>query len=552
MWLTLGLLVEPLPAAWGQTLARGASVLLALLQIGLWLLLLMASLHLLKLGLWALGGGAQRLAGQKDDAVALWGAQGPPVVTVQLPMRNERFVARRAIAAACALDWPAERLQIQVLDDSDDDTVAVVDAAVAELGTDGPEVQVVRRAVRKNFKAGHLDYALPSARGEFIAVLDADFVPPRDFLQRLVPTLVRDPQLAFAQGRWAFLNEDKNLLTRVQALILYGLMLVEQAHLSAHGRPVQFNGSGGIWRKSILIAAGGWVESVDAAPGGQSAAGSKPAPEPARAATASVTEDLDLSYRVHLLGYRSRHLPEVAVPTELPETMAAFRSQQQRWVRGGAQVLRSLLAKLRGGTLTTRERLTMLGHLLRHARQPYLMLSLLWLPIVGLGLLRPAFAPPGGLLGIVLLLHAALFCYYGAALRRAGQSPLRALALAPLVVGLSMGLSVSLTVALWRGVLGGRAAAEFVRTPKTGGLARPSSPSPAELTIGGPVPREPVRAYRPVRDTLARVEVLLGVTYVGLATVALWRGQVVEALGLSALVAAGLLWVGLGSLRGAP
>jgi len=486
-------------------------------------------------------------------------------VTVQLPMRNERFVARRAIEAACALSWPRERLQVQVLDDSDDDTVAVVDAAVAELQQRGHDVTVVRRRERTSFKAGHLDYALPSARGEFIAVLDADFVPPADFLRRLVPELASDPQLAFVQGRWAFLNEDRNLLTRVQALILYGLMLVEQAYLSAHGRPVQFNGSGGIWARRALLAAGGWVGAGPAAAeeGGEGGDGGARAAARARPPAASVTEDLDLSYRVHLLGYRSRHLPEVAVPTELPETMAAFRSQQQRWVRGGAQVLRSLLYKLRGGTLTAKERLTMLGHLLRHARQPYLLLSLLWLPVVGLGLLRPAYSPPGGLLGAVVLLHAALFIYYGAALRRAGRAVLPALALAPLVVGLSMGLSVSLTVALWRGVLGGRAAAEFVRTPKTGGglpaeppadpPAHPSAP-PASAGPGSRLGDKPARAraYRPVRDTLARVEVVLGLAYLGLAAVALLRGQVLAALGLGILVAAGLLWVGLGSLRSAP
>lgn len=525
--------LEPLVSAWAPVLPvlmKAAGVLLALLQLGLWLLLLAASAQLLKLAVWAIfsRSGPRSGPGQggRQDAAALLASDAPvPVVTVQLPMRNERFVARRAIAAACALSWPAERLQIQVLDDSDDDTVAVVDAAVAELRRSGHDVAVVRRRERTGYKAGHLDYALPSARGELIAILDADFIPPPDFLKRLVPELLADPQLAFVQGRWAFLNEDKNLLTRVQALILYGLMLIEQAYLSAHGRPVQFNGSGGIWRKSVLLAAGGFVGR---------------GPE----AVASVTEDLDLSYRVHLLGYRSRHVPEVAVPTELPESMAAFRSQQQRWVRGGAQVLRSLLDKLRSGTLGARERLTMLGHLLRHARQPYLLLSLLFLPIIGLGLCRPAYSPPGGLLGAVLLLHAALFLYYGAALRRAGKNPLAALVLAPLVIGLSMGLSISLTVALWRGVAAGRGrAAEFVRTPKTGGVdpARADAPGGAAATT---------RHYRPVRDTLARVEVVLGSAYAALAAVALWRGQVAAALGLGALVGAGLLWVGIGSLRG--
>ncbi len=526
MWLAVLGRLEPPAGTWAPALMPVVSGGLALLQLGLWLLLLAASVQLFKLARWAMFAAPVEPEGRAPDAAGLAGS-AVPMVTVQLPMRNERFVARRAIATACALDWPAERLQIQVLDDSDDDTVAVVDAAVEEFCRLGHDVAVVRRRERTSYKAGHLDYALPGARGEFIAILDADFVPPADFLRRLIPALERDPRLAFVQGRWAFLNEDKNLLTRVQALILYGLMLVEQAYLSAHRRPVQFNGSGGIWRKSVLVAAGGFVGH--GGPGG--------------AAAASVTEDLDLSYRVHLCGYRSRHMPEVAVPTELPESMAAFRSQQQRWVRGGAQVLGSLLAKLRGGTLSAGERLTMLGHLLRHARQPYLLLSLLWLPVLALGLCPPAYSPPGGLLGGVLLLHAALFLYYGAALRRAGRSPLWALVLAPLLVGLSMGLSVSLTVALWRGIAGGRAA-EFVRTPKTGGV----SPSRAAAASDA----APPRLYRPVRDALARFEVVLGLAYAVLAAVALGRGQVMAALGLGALVATGLLWVGLGSLRSAP
>lgn len=501
--------------------AAAVSALLSLLLLGLYLLLVMASAHLLRLGLWAFrrslrpdgrdadGGPPVR---REDDAL--------PVVTVQLPMRNERFVARRAIEAACALDWPIDRLQVQVLDDSDDETVAEVDAAIAELRGRGFEVTAVRRASRASFKAGHLDYALPSARGELVAVFDADFVPPRDFLRRAYQELARDEKLAFVQGRWAFFNERASLLTRAQALILHGLMLVEQDYLSAHDRPVQFNGSGGVWRKSALLAAGGWVGS---------------------AAAASVTEDLDLSYRVHLLGFRSRHLPELAVPTELPETMAAFRAQQQRWVRGGAQVLRELLQKLAAPQLGWKERLSMLLHLLRHARQPYLALSLLWLPAVGLGLLPLPFSPPGGLLAAVLLLLGALSVYYGAALRRLGRplAILHAAALVPLLCALSMGLSLALTSALLRGALGGRAAAEFVRTPKTGGsIANPS-----------PLPAPRAALYRPVRDRLARFEVVLGALYLLLAAAAVWRGQYIAALGLGVLIAGGLLWVGGGSLR---
>ncbi|MFO0575598.1 MAG: glycosyltransferase [Polyangia bacterium] len=524
------------------TASTVAGALLALLLCGLYLLLLAASAHLLRLGLWAL-----RRPLTASDGLPVPADRAPgdgcttddlrdaalPVVTVQLPMRNERFVARRAIEAACRLDWPRARLQVQVLDDSDDETVAEVDAAVAERCAAGFDIAAVRRRERTSYKAGHLDFALPSARGELVAVFDADFVPPRDFLRRAYQVLRSDEKLAFVQGRWDFLNERTSLLTRAQALILHGLMLVEQAYLSAHGRPVQFNGSGGLWRKAALLAAGGWVGPSEAA---------------------SVTEDLDLSYRVHLLGYRGRHLPGLAVPTELPETMAAFRAQQQRWVRGGAQVLADLFHKLRHGRLGLGEKLAMLLHLVRHARQPYLALSLLWLPAVGLGLVPLPFSPPGGLLFAVGLVHAALFVYYAAALRRLGRSPWHALLGVPLLTALSMGLALALTASLVRGVLGGRAAAEFVRTPKTGqtGHAGQSAaagrPSGAAKPVAAAALARPA-GYRPVRDRLARVEVALGLLYVGLGAAALWQGRYLAAAGLGILVAGGLLWVGAGSLR---
>jgi len=483
-------------------MSQALPALLALLQLGLWLLLLAASLHLLRLGLWAWRRPLAPLPLPPLPEAEL------PMVTVQLPLRNERYVARRAMLAAAALHWPADRLEIQVLDDSDDDTRDIVDATAVELREAGHLIRVLRRPDRRGFKAGALDAALPLAFGNLVAVLDADFVPAPDFLRQLVPLFARDAQLAFAQGRWSFLNESENLLTRVQALILHGLMLVEQPYLTAHQKPVQFNGTGGIWRKSVLVAAGGWQ-------GG---------------GTASVTEDMDLSYRACLLGYHGRHLPEVAVPTELPATMAAFRIQQQRWVRGGAQVLRSLFGKLRGGQLPASERLTLLAHLLRHVRQPYLALALLWLPLATLtvGQLRPTFAPPGGLASALLALVLAVTVYYGAALRRLGRSPRSALLLGPLLLPLSMGLAVGLTAALVRGLFSSRAGAEFIRTPKTGGKSSAAS-------------------YRPAADRLARLEVILGLGYVGLAGLAVSRGELWAALGLGGLVAAGLLWVGVGS-----
>jgi len=481
-----------------------AALLLSGLVGGLWLLLLAASLHLLRLGLWGLFTPLRT-----EPAAAPVAPDDLPFVTVQIPLRNERIVARRALRAAASLDWPADRIEIQVLDDSDDDTKEIVDRAAAEVLATGRAITVLRRPQRSGYKAGALDDALPRARGELIAILDADFVPPADFLRRLVGNFRDNPQLGFVQGRWSFLNEEENLLTRVQALILHGLMLVEQPYLTAHGRPIQFNGTGGIWRKRVLVEAGGFR-------GG---------------GTASVTEDMDLSYRACLLGYHGKQLPEVAVPTELPGTMAAFRVQQQRWVRGGAQVLRSLFLKLHDGRLSSSERLTLLGHLLRHARQPYLSLCLIWLPLLFYGV-RPIVAPPGGLAAALGVLLLSLLVYYGAAQRRLSRSPLRALLLAPLLVPLSMGLSLALSAALLSGLFFGRGEAEFVRTPKTGDRQK---------TDAKP-------HYQPRRDRLARLETGLGILYAVLSGLALYRSDLRLGLGLGLVVAVGLLWVGLGTL----
>ncbi|MCS6913644.1 MAG: glycosyltransferase [Myxococcales bacterium] len=465
-----------------------AVLLLGALRLAVWLLMAAAVVQLVRM---AIGRPAP------PPAVHVPPDHELPVVTVQLPIRNERYVAERAVRAACALDWPRGRLQVQVLDDSDDDTANIVDQTVAELAARGHDVHVVRRPNRRGFKAGHLQHALGVARGEFLAVLDADCVPPADFLRRLVPPLLADPSLAFAQGRWSFDNETQGVLTRLQALILHGLMGVEQAWLSRRRQPVQFNGSGGVWRRTALEAAGGWL------PAGH----------------ASVAEDLDLSFRAHLMGYRGLHLPEVVVRTELPARMAAFRAQQQRWVRGGAQVLRALGRRGLPGA--------MLAHLLRHLRQPVLALFCATQPLVATGVVPLAGAAVVWTALLALLLGALSF-YYGIALRRLGRSPLPALVAAPGLLALSLGMSLALSAALLRGLLEDRRDAEFVRTPKTGGIAH--------------------AAYRAPVDRLAWLEVALGGVHLVCAGHLVLHGDRAAALVTAGLVAGGLLWVGVGSL----
>src|SRR5207248_10694590 len=252
-----------------------------------------------------------------------WGGAGTlPSVCIQLPIYNERYVAERVLDAVCAIDWPAGRSEVQVLDDSDDDTVQILAARVAHWRARGIRVAHVRRGSRAGFKAGALAYGLGRTSAELIAIFDADFVPPSDFLRRAAGSLV-DPRVAFVQARWGHLDEGYSWFTRLQALFIDFHFLVEQAVRSARGYFVNFTGSAGVWRRQAVDDAGGW-------------------------SAATLTEDLDLSYRAQLRGWRAVYLEDVVVPQELPVSASAYRAQQSRWATGSFQcVARLLLPVLR-------------------------------------------------------------------------------------------------------------------------------------------------------------------------------------------------------------
>ncbi len=469
-------------------MANSLDVLCALGEVGLWLLLLGAGWHLGRSGLWAWNRTVEPPPRLPDGE--------RPRVTVMLPIRNERHVAERTVRAVAALAWPRERLEVQVLDDSDDDTAALLDRLVAELAQDGVAIALLRRGDRRGFKAGNLEHGLAVATGEYVCVLDADCVPPPDFLERLLAPLLGDPSLGFTQARWEFRNEGAAHLTRVQALLLDGLFLVEQSRQTALGRRVQWNGTAGVWRRAALERAGGFF----------------------RDSAGALTEDLELTARAERAGFRGRMLPGVAVSTELPAGMASFRAQQKRWVAGAGQVLRSKLR--RGGAL---------AHLLRHARQPVLLLAALWLPATTLDFAHP-FPAGASLAAWVASLgaaHVGLFLYYGAARRRRRRSALPALAFAPVLVALSVGLSLALTAA-YLGGLSGRAGT-FVRTAKSGNAGAGD--------------------YRPPLDPLAFVETAVGVAYLAVAGLALVRGSWLAGAASLGWMAGGFLWVGIGSLR---
>jgi cellulose synthase/poly-beta-1,6-N-acetylglucosamine synthase-like glycosyltransferase len=243
-----------------------------------------------------------------------------PVVTVQLPIFNERYVALRLIRAAAAIDYPLDRLEIQVLDDSIDETQAIVAEIVAELRARGIDIVHLHRSDRQGFKAGALAAGLETARGEYLAIFDADFIPTRDFLKRTVPEFA-DDGIAFVQTRWGHLNRDYSILTLLQSIAIDAHFMVEQFARFKSGFWFNFNGTAGIWRKKAIQASGGWK-------------------------AVTLTEDLDLSYRAFLSGWRGVYLRDVEVRAELPVTFSAYRRQQRRWAQGSLECALELVPRV--------------------------------------------------------------------------------------------------------------------------------------------------------------------------------------------------------------
>lgn len=426
-----------------------------------------------------------------------------PRVTVQLPLRNEFYTAARVIEAAAAFDYPREELEIQVLDDSDDQTVGVVDDVVNRLRSTGVDIVAIRRATPIGFKAGALAFGLAQAKGEFIAIFDADFVPSPDFLQRTIPYFA-DPAVGLVQGRWEHRNRNESWFTALQARVLDGLMVVEQTAKSSASVPLQFNGTGGIWRRRAIEESGGWTFD-------------------------SLTEDFDLSLRAVIAGWKLVHLPDVAVPSDLPTTLGLFRVQQRRWALGTAQLFRKRLRAVLSADLPISARGALAFQLLRHFGYPLLCIMVLTVPLTTFGYVYAPFeygAINPAVLGIAI---ASVALQHAVAQRALGRNVVGAILLAPLSVALAVGLAPTYTVALWYG-LRDRAGA-FHRTPKV-----PRAPCPGEPQ------------YRAVRSVLVVLEIGIGAAYVLFTAIAVLRGFFPEATFL-AFVAGSYLWVGFGSLH---
>jgi cellulose synthase/poly-beta-1,6-N-acetylglucosamine synthase-like glycosyltransferase len=443
-----------------------------------------------------------RARAERDEPVA---EADLPAVTVQLPIFNERYVAARLIEAVSNIDYPRDRLDIQVLDDSTDDTSAIIARTLRSLPAD-VRIAHLQRSDRTGFKAGALAAGLARARGELIAVFDADFVPPRDFLRAVAPCF-RDARIGMAQTRWDHLNLGDSLLTRMQGLLLDAHFVIEHAARAHSGCFFNFNGTAGVFRRRCIEEAGGWQHDT-------------------------LTEDLDLSYRAQLAGWTFAYRPDIACPAELPRDMNAFLNQQHRWAKGSIQTARKLLGRIWRAPLPLRTRLEATFHLCGNAAFPLLLLLIL----VGLPLqiARSLGASPvtsliGFVEGLPLLFSTlCVLVYYGTSQLGIARFTAGTLARLPLVLAIGAGMCVNNTLAVLSGLRG--EVGIFRRTPKLAGDAR-----------------APDATYRCQRGALPLAELALGIWAATTAILAA-RLQLPWTMVFHGLFAAGLLWVGVRSL----
>jgi cellulose synthase/poly-beta-1,6-N-acetylglucosamine synthase-like glycosyltransferase len=374
----------------------------------------------------------------KEEAPDLTLQEFPPV-TVQLPIYNEVYVIERLIKAACGIKYPKEKLEIQVLDDSTDETTSVVTRTVGEMVARGHDIKHIQRGTREGYKAGALREGLKTARGEFIAIFDADFVPREDFLVRTMPYFFQDEKIGMVQTRWEHLNTEYSLLTRAQAMALDGHFVIEQVVRNRSGFFINFNGTGGIWRKACIVDAGNWHDDT-------------------------LTEDLDLSYRAQLRGWRFKFLRDVTSPAELPSEINALKSQQFRWTKGAIETAKKILPLVWKSKLPLRIKLQSTFHLTNNLVFPFILLAgVLNVPLVYVknhGGYETYFA----LMSIFVVAFIGSLLFYTFSQKEIYPDWRRRLFLFPLFMAGSMGFAVNNTKAVIEGLISKKR--EFVRTPK--------------------------------------------------------------------------------------
>src|SRR6266568_7129567 len=362
-----------------------------------------------------------------------------PPVTIQLPLYNEMYVADRLIDAVCAFDYPRAQLEIQVLDDSTDETQSIAELAVRRFAAQGVDIKYFHRADRTGYKAGALEAGLQSARGEFVGIFDADFIPTPDFLIRLVPHFA-NPKVGMVQARWGHINQDYSLLTKIQAILLDGHFILEHGGRNRGGRFFNFNGTAGVWRRVAIDDAGGWQHDT-------------------------LTEDLDLSYRAQLRGWQFIFVPGLIAPAEVPVEMNAFKSQQHRWAKGSIQTCRKLLPRILRSNLPFGVKAEAFFHLT--ANFNYILMCVLSILIFPSMVIRYNMGWYEMLLIDVPLFFAATFSvcnFYMVCQRELHKDWLARLKYVPFLMSVGIGLSVNNTRAVIEALFNKQS--DFTRTPK--------------------------------------------------------------------------------------
>ncbi len=365
-----------------------------------------------------------------------------PRITTQLPIFNERYVVRRLIDAVVAMDYPQGRHEIQVLDDSTDDTRVLVAEIVDDYRRRGVDIVHLTRENREGFKAGALNVGTATAKGEFLTVFDADFIPPRDFLRRTVPFFEQHEKIAMVQTRWGHVNRDYSLLTQAQAVGIDGHFVIEQGARTWNDLYMNFNGTAGLWRKTAVLDAGGWEADT-------------------------LTEDLDLSYRVQLAGWRMKYLVDVVTPSELPVDINGLKSQQHRWAKGSIQTAMKILPLVFRQPVPLFKKLEAVFHLTHYLIHP-LMLTAALCALPALRLSDYSFSRP-----LLIVTGAFLFLstfspsiLYFCSQRVAYADWKRRILILPVLVAIGVGIAVNNTKAVLEAVSGRKSG--FVRTPKYG------------------------------------------------------------------------------------
>lgn len=389
-----------------------------------------------------------------------------PKVVTQLPMYNEKSVASRVIRAVAAMDYPVSRHEIQVLDDSNDETIGYVDSVVKELKNQGLRISVIRRTDRTGFKAGALQNGLDYTDAEFVAIFDADFVPNTDFLKKSMAFFIDRPNLGLVQGRWTHLNKNASLITRGQAMGIDGHFMIEQAARSWNGLFMNFNGTAGVFRRKAIETSGGWQHDT-------------------------LTEDMDLSYRMQLADWETEYVPDLKVPAEIPEDMNAFKNQQFRWAKGSIQTAIKIIPLLRQKKVHAFKLIQAIFHLTHYMVHPLmLLLAMLTMPVL---YYVKVFLPPiwfGLVVVCMILATSGPSTMYLISQYYIGNRLLKQLLLIPAMMLIGTGLAVNNGKAVLEALF--KMQSPFHRTPKKGEL-------------------KGKMGYRPIKDITCIIELALGV-----------------------------------------